>query len=76
MRLILAPQARADAPAPMKDIEKNRDNTDETTTPDSGVDNRLDQEIKDLIEQSELKSGALKKMINKLNETKKNDPGQ
>ena len=40
---------------------------------DPSADHNLDKELKDLIELSELKSEALKKMMNKLNEKKNTD---
>ena len=60
----------------MDDMKNTTNDRDKPQSSDLPADHNLDQELKDLIEQSELKSEALKKMMNKLNESKNNDPGE
>lgn len=57
----------------MSDINNKSGDSKKPQGNDQSEDNALDQELKDLIRQSELKSEALKKMMNKLNEPRNND---
>jgi len=60
----------------MDDLKNNTNDNDRSTGRDLPADHNLDEELKDLIEQSALKSEALKKMMQKLNESKNTDPGK